>query len=330
VIPERVTPTGLGGYVGHNPDPVGDVVGRRVQGRLIVTVRAANLAGIAPAAQAASTALLGSSAAELRGQGILRLAIDDLGDTSISGEGQNQIASRDLGFSVLFEHLNLPVASEGVIETVPQLIETGSTERGGTVLLSEEFMAASLNRFEIFDDPLATQGQPSEWVYNPTEHRIEQLRNIRGGTNTPTPSKPGTYLVLRTTPTLPAVRDFVMSTELSSDDVDTIGLVFRFQDVENFMFLVLDARTGFRMLARKLAGTFEALDPPAVVNVEGFTVGQIHSVRIVAQGEAFRVHVDGELTLEASDDSLPLAGRVGFLARANTAAHFYRLDLTEL
>ena len=53
-------------------------------------------------------------------------------------------------------------------------------------------------------------------------------------------------------------------------------------------------------------------------------------MRVAAQGDVFRVHLDGELALTASDAALPGPGRVGFGCRANEAAHFYRLDLTEL
>jgi hypothetical protein len=330
VLPQRVTPTGIGGYIGSHPEPIGDVYGRRLQARVDVTVRAGDLDGLVPAVADVSRALIGAGVMELRGQGILRIALDATGEAAVTGQGANQVARRELAFSVLYEHVRLPEAGEGIIETVPLLIDAGSTELGGTTLLSSRFMQGSVDWFEVFDDPQATQGGDSNWTYNEAERRIEQTSNIRGGSAEITPNKPGTYLVLRDRPGLVTPRDFVLSTELSSDDIDPIGVVFRFQDVDNFYFALLDDRRDFRMIARKVAGAFEALDPPAVDETRGFVPGEIRSLRLSAQGAVFRLHLDGELALEAIDDTLPGPGRVGFMCRANTAAYFHRIDLVAL
>lgn len=330
VLPQRAMPTGIGGYVGLNVEPFGDILGRRLQARVDVTVRAEDLDGLGAAVAGVSRALIGAGVAELRGQGILRISLDETGESSVTGQGANQIARRDLAFSVLYEHLRLPEAGEGVIEAVPLMIDAGSTEQGGQILLGSRFMPGSLDWFEVFDDPQATQGGPSAWSYNDAERRIEQTANIRGGSAEVTPNKPGTYLVLRDRPGLVAPRDFVLSTELSSDDIDPIGVVFRFQDVDNFYFALLDDRRDFRMIARKLGGVFEALDPPAVDETAGFVPGEIRSLRLSAQGEVFRLYLDGELALEAVDASIPERGRVGFMCRANTAAFFHRIDLVAL
>lgn len=330
VVPEKVSPTGLGGYVGPAVDPMGDVVGRRIQARLVVTARAGALAGLGAAVQQVSTALLGAGSTSLRGQGILKLGMGEMGPASVAGQGANQVASREVIFSVLFEHLRLPEAGEGVIDQVPLMMEVATTERGGRSIRSGGFGPGSLDTFEVFDDPAANQGGPSDWTYHEEGRWIEQLSNIRGGSFEITPNKPGTYLVLRNTTAIPPLSDFVVSTELETDDIDAIGLVFRWRDVDNFYFLLLDARRDYRMIARKVAGNFEALDPAAVVEVPGFVPGATHSVRLAVQGESFRVHVDGALALEASDDALTGPGRIGFFCRANESARFHRLDVVEL
>jgi hypothetical protein len=330
VIPERVAPTGLGGYVGPHVEPIGDVLGRRVHARLVVTVRAGTLADLGPAVQGVSTALLGAGSASLRGQGILRLGLTDVGPASLTGQGANQVASRDLAFATLYEYLRLPETSEGLIEEVPTAIDVASTSRGGRLLLDGAFGPHALGAFEVVDDPEANQGGPSQWRYDPTERRIEQVSNIRGGSFEITPNKPGTYLVLRPTAGVPLLSDFVAATELASDDVDALGMVFRWRDVDNFYFLLLDARRGYRMIARKLGGAFEPLAPPAVVELPGFVPGQTHAVRLSVQGSSFRVHVDGGVVLQAQDAALADAGRVGFMCRANDSARFSRLTLIAL
>jgi hypothetical protein len=330
VIPLRVTPTGIGGFVGVHPEPVGDVLGRRLHARVDVTVRADDLDELGTAVTDISRALLGASAPELRGQGILRLGLEEIGESTVTGQGANEVARRDLAFTVLFEHLRLPQEGEGVIETVPLMIDAGSTEQGGQVLLSTVFLPGALSLFEVIDDPLATQFGPSVWEYDEAERRIRQTSNIQGGSFEINPNKPGTYLLLRERPGLEAPRDFVLGTELSSDDTDALGLVFRFVDVDNFYFALLDDRRDYRMIGRKVGGAFEALEPAAVDPRPGFAPGEVRSVRLSVQGETFRLHLDGELALEASDATIPGPGRVGFMCRANTAAFFHRIDLVAL
>ncbi|HEX6071219.1 MAG TPA: hypothetical protein VFZ18_15405 [Longimicrobiaceae bacterium] len=330
VVPLRVTPTGIGGFVGINADPIGDVVGRRLHARVDVTVRADDLDNLPSAVADVSRAVLGASAAELRGQGILKVSLDETGESTVTGQGNNQLARRELGFTVLFEHLQLPEEGEGVIETVPLMIDAGSTEEGGRTLLSSRFMEGSLAWFEVFDDPLATQFGPSVWEYVDAERRIQQTSNIQGGSFDINPNKPGTYLVLRDRPGMTTPRDFVLGTELSSDDTDALGFVFRFMDVDNFYFMLLDDRRDYRMIGRKVDGAFQALEPAAVDPRPGFVPGEIRSVRLAVQGDAFRLHLDGELVLEAADATLPGPGRVGFMCRANTSAFFHRIDLVAL
>jgi hypothetical protein len=330
IAPTRVTPTGVGGFVGLNHDPPGEILGRRLAARVFVTVQAGQDGSVNETVSGVTRALLGADPVELRSSGILRLSLAELGPVAVSGQGQNQVSRRELEFAVLYEYLRLPDAAEGVIERIPLLAEVGSTEDAGRVLLRTGFAEGALNAFELIDDPAANTGGPSQWGYDAAEQRIEQRSSIQGGTFEITPNKPGTYLVLRTRSELPPVRDFAVSTELRSDDRDGIGLVFRWQDVDNFYFLLLDERRNYRMLARKVGGSFAALEVPALDTTRGYVQGQVHHVRVAAQGNVFRVHVDGELALEGQDASLPEPGRVGFICRANNQAFFHRLDLMML
>ena len=79
VVPTRVTPTGLGGYVGHNAEPAGDIVGRRLEATALVTVRAAGDNQLSGAVNAALGAVLAADRASLIGQGILHMALEEVG-----------------------------------------------------------------------------------------------------------------------------------------------------------------------------------------------------------------------------------------------------------
>lgn len=330
MIPRKVTPTGLGGFVGHHPEPTGEILGRRLAAQLFVVARGAEAADAEVAAGEVAGALLGARQAELRGSGILKLALAERGDASTQGQGNNQVAQRELEFEVLYEYLRIPVEAEGVIESVPLLIEMGSTDAGGDLLFRGDFGQDPLDRFEVVDDPGAGTGGPSVWSYNAAEQRIDQTSSIRGGVNTVNANKPGTYLLLRTAGDLPEVRDFILGAELRSAGQDEIGLVFRYQSPDDFYLLMLSARQPYRMLARKVGGTFAPLEVPALDLTGGYQQGAVHTVQVTAQGQDFRVFVDGRKVLDGRDSSIADAGRVGFYCRANSQASFHHIELIAL
>ena len=159
----------------------------------------------------------------------------------------------------MYEFLKKPTASEGIIETIPITMAVGTPDLTVRVLARILFTADPLGLFEVIDDPLATQGTASQWQYNTAEARVEQQATIRGGPDDSSVTKPGTYLVLRAEPVRPAVQDFTLKATVRSDGGGGIGLVCRWQDVNNFYFFLLDQQLNFRMLGKKVAGTFQAL-----------------------------------------------------------------------
>jgi hypothetical protein len=135
---------------------------------------------------------------------------------------------------------------------------------------------------------------------------------------------------LAPSPARPAVSDFILRARLTSRDVDGIGLVFRWQDVDNFYFFLMERRRHYRMLGKKVAGSFQRLDAPAIDLVQGFDTDVEYAVKVTAYGRSLRVYLDNRLALQGEDASLVGPGRVGFLARGNNAARFYSVDLVQV
>ena len=140
-------------------------------------------------------------------------------------------------------------------------------------------------------------------------------------------NKPGTYLVLRTTPSRPAVADFILRTELESDGDQGIGVVFRFQDASNFYFFVANNNKGYRLLGKKVGGTFQQV---ALDATNSFTVGAVTRLKVVAVGPSLQVLLDDAPALAATDSALPDPGRVGLLAYRNPQALFYGIELVAI
>jgi hypothetical protein len=326
VSPTRFATTGLNGFVGVNHDPEGEIVGRRVEASAIVGVKTKALDDLNHAVASVTASVVGAPRSDLRKLGILDVGVSRLGRQSTTGEGDDAVSRQEVTFDVSYEFLKLPVSASGVIESVPLDVEL-SRQNDPVALVAEEFDPQSLAAFEVVDDPAATSNQPSSWAFDADEGRIEQTSSIFGGTAAVNANKPGTYLVLRTTPSRPAVADFILRTELQSDDTQGIGVVFRFQDDANFYFFVANNDKNYRLLAKKVAGTFQQI---ALDTANSFTVGAITRLKVVAVGPSLEVLLDDAPALSASDASLPGAGRVGLLAYRNPQAFFYGIELVAI
>jgi len=331
VYPLRIIPTGLGGFVGLSHEPAGEVYGRRLEASARVAVKAAGLDELRDAVTAVTRALVAADRVLLREKGILRLDLDAIGPQPLLAEPP-ATAEREVQFKVFYEFLKKPTEAGDVIQRIPIDLELGRSTPMRT-LAEVRLGAGSLPLFEVFDDPLATTRAPSSWQENAAEERIEELSGITSGVLLPeNPRKEGTFLVLRSAPSRPPVRDFLLRTTLRSGGAGGIGLVFRWQDVDNFYFFLMhaDAERTYRVLGKKVGGTFGVLETPALDKTRGFESGRLYDVKLAAEGPAFTVSLDGERILEGKDSSVPGPGRVGLMSRNNQQAFFYRVSLVQL
>ena len=109
-------------------------------------------------------------------------------------------------------------------------------------------------------------------------------------------------------------------------------MVFRWQDENNFYFFLMneDDDRKYRVLGRKVEGVFQDLETPALDKTKGFEVGRLYDVKLIAEGPAFQVYLDGERILEGRDAALAAPGRVGLMSRNNKQAFFYRFSAVQL
>ena len=321
VTPSRVFPTGLGGFVAPHVDPVGEVEGARVDAQVRVTVQAQDMAGLNAAATDVTMAMISPPPETLRQDGVLRIRMDDPGGDVRSASG-NRI-QRDVRFQVLYEFLRFPDAGGGIIEEIPLNIRTA----GPGTWLDVAFSPSSLAWFDVVDDDRATTDGPSAWSVDGATQRVLQTSAIRGGQNSANANKPGTYLVLKPRPDVPPLRDFRLTTTVRSSEDGGVGLVFRYRGIDDFYFFHMDAAASYRLLGRKIGGSFSQLDTPALDDTQGFPLDTDLELTLRVQGAAFSVSLDGAEILAGEDTSLVGAGRVGFATRRNTGASFSGLRL---
>lgn len=318
----RVTPTGVGGYTGPSTGPAGDILGRRVNAELLLTVRADNGAELDGAVGQLTAAVLGAERRTLLEKGIQRIALGGIRDRVLPAAGETDVpVTRDVGVSVVYEYLKVPEEPTGIIQIVPV-----ATAPGGGPLLRWEFDADPLERFDVVDDP-AAGGGPSEWVWDAGAGRLEQRSGIEGGANNLPADRPGTYAVLHALPEAAGVTGYTLEAWLGSDTPGGIGVVFGWQSAASFAFYLMDSARGERVAAVKAGGVFRPLAQPARRTGAGFEPGRAYHLRVAVGDGRVEVFLDGERVLAGRDPALRTSGRVGLMARGCAGAFFHGVAL---
>ena len=119
IQPITISPAGLGGFVGINDNPVGEIIGRRIDATVVIGVKASSV-DIGGAVSAVINALLAADRATLLSLGLLRVTLDKVGDPSA---GPGPAVQQPVSFRVLYEYLKKPVDPEGIIQQIPLNIQ---------------------------------------------------------------------------------------------------------------------------------------------------------------------------------------------------------------
>lgn len=321
VAPVRISPAGMGGFIGTHPEPRGSIWGRRVEASVRVAIRGGQEAAAASYLAQVLRSVLAQGRADLLRLGIqrLRAEVED---------------ARHAAIALLFEYQRLPQSGEGVIASLDLALEQNPTRyrtrfafdvaARGLAALSEP-----LQDFAVADDPDLNAGSPaSQWLFNPAELRIEQNAAVRGGPLALTqPKKAGAQLLWRPAGESLDVERFIAGVEFESASEDGIGLVFARQDAQNFFYFLASRRHRYHLLGRKQAGVYNVVGSP---NTDaGFELDRRSRLRVFACDGEIEVELDGVRTLSARVDALP-SGAVGFLTHGNNRARFHRATLIEL
>jgi hypothetical protein len=125
----------------------------------------------------------------------------------------------------------------------------------------------------------------------------------------------------------PEIGDASILCRMQSGNDHGLGLVFRYQDADNFYFFLMDRQGNYRRVGKKTGGVFGDLEVPAVQHVTpGYELDRPYEVAVACVGDAIAVFVDGAHILTGRDGSIAAAGRVGLYCWGNASAKF--LDLS--
>ncbi len=119
--------------------------------------------------------------------------------------------------------------------------------------------------------------------------------------------------------------DYRVSLTIRSDDDDAFGVLFRYQDKDNYYRFSWDRVRATRRLVKRENGLFTLL----AEDREQYVPGQTYQVEIVAQGANLEVWIDDARILFATDASLA-SGTIGLYTRDNQKSYFDDVLVEEL
>jgi hypothetical protein len=108
-----------------------------------------------------------------------------------------------------------------------------------------------------------------------------------------------------------------MNLNIRSEDDDTIGVMFRYQDSDNYYRFSWDMYRRYRRLVKKQDGVFTLI---AEDNVP-YVIDQTYQLRIIAQGTFLQVFIDDTAIFSVIDDGLTY-GSIALYSWANVGSFF--------
>ena len=180
----------------------------------------------------------------------------------------------------------------GKIKTAALLIAMSTTPAWAAVI--DDFGAASINGWTIVNE--GTTSAPSNWSIQSGE--LQQSSNIYGGsTDAAGVPKPGTYALYNAGSNW---GDYQVSVTLRGSDDDAIGVMFRYQDANNYYRFSMDNSRAYRRLVKKEAGVFTVLWEDGVA----YTRNQNYQFSADAIGSNIRISLDGVELANVTDSGI--------------------------
>lgn len=221
-----------------------------------------------------------------------------------------------------------------------------STHSRGTVGLytwANDLAKFTLNRFRFvqgitsadFPNQVHDQGNisaPSKWLIDVVSYgAILQRSNIyREPQDRNELAKLGTYITLlrEGDPGAQFWRDYVIKVTFFAEDDDVIGVMFRYQDPNNFYRFSMDAQREYQRLVKCENGKFTLLWQ----RDEGYIVGEEYKksrVKIIADGSRLWGEMNGRKLFDVRDTS-HLTGQAALYTWGNDKAEFSQLQISTL
>ena len=195
----------------------------------------------------------------------------------------------------------------------------GSLVGAQTPLFVDRFSDGNSSGWAVVDN--ATAKAPSHWTVINNAYVENSGASYSDGVGifgqTTDGYEIGTYSWLTSSGAASPFGAMDLNLRLRSDGIGVIGVMFGYQDDNNYYRFSLSKREGYRKLEKKVAGVFSEL----ATSPQSYTTGAWMTLRIVHQNGVIIVFLDGQ-QVAASNDKTFSGGRIGLWTGRNTAATF--------
>jgi len=118
--------------------------------------------------------------------------------------------------------------------------------------------------------------------------------------------------------------EYSLSADLNSADNDKIGLVFRYQDPQNFYLFTWQEQGSLRFIKRFVDGT----ETDLAVDSVAYTQNTWYHVEIVTEDSLFQCYVDSNLVFEVTDTTFT-TGKAGLYCHGNTGSYWDNFSVVQ-
>jgi hypothetical protein len=155
-------------------------------------------------------------------------------------------------------------------------------------------------------------GGPMAW--SAASGTMVQSSNVHSSTSVDPLAKLGTYAHWQAGT---GWTDYTASVKIKSTDNDVIGVMFRYQDENNYYRFTWDKERNSRALVKCEDGVFTILAEDFVP----YVTGKSYQVKISAQGSSLNVSIDGSPVFSVTDSSFSF-GSIALYSWGNAGSYF--------
>lgn len=123
----------------------------------------------------------------------------------------------------------------------------------------------------------------------------------------------------------PVWTDYNLTLNLSSDDNDEIGVMFRYQGPDNYYQFNWNTGTNIRRLIKVNKGVFSVLAEDLI----SYTVGQTYQLNIIANGNVLKVNIDSAPIFSVVDSDFSVGG-IALYSSGNVGSHFDDITMSDI
>jgi hypothetical protein len=194
--------------------------------------------------------------------------------------------------------------------TTSQTIDITVTDASAPGLLSDDFTDGNYDGWTLVDQ--GTMGGSMAW--SAASGVMVQSSNVHSSISVDPLAKLGTYAYWQAGT---GWTDYTASVTIKSTDNDAIGIMFRYQDENNYYRFIWDKERNSRQLVKCEDGVFSIHDEDSVPYVTGTN----YQVNISAHGSTLQVSIDGNPVFTETDSSFS-SGTIALYSWGNTGSYF--------